>query len=278
VPSSTEVRSRAAAVAGLTGVLALAATACGPIAAQTGVLQSRYAFVVFFLGVGPGMILAGVAGAAGLWRTRAGSGRGGRRLAWSGIAAAGALFALVASFRPWSLAVTLHDATTRIDDPPSFSDAVRARRSRRAVELGLPRVNTTDYPSPSPDHAPPISGEQVVAFQRRYYPDLAPIEVPELSRAEALEASRGVARELGWTITRLDPEAGILEGFDRTPFFAFEDDVVVRVRPEGAGSVVDVRSTSLYRANDMRANATRIRAFAAGLRARAASARDPGAS
>lgn len=263
-------RSLAAVLAGAVGVLALAATAAGPLAVRGGLLGSWQGFGVFLFGLLAGMLGAGLLGAVGLRRTRAGSGRTGRRAAWVGLAAAAALLLLISTFRPWSLWVTLHDATTRIDDPPAFSDAVRARRERRRAELGLPRVNTTDYPSPSPDHPPPISGEQVIAYQRAWYPDLAPIVLSGVSPGEAFEASQAVARELGWTVTTLDPDAGILEAFDRTPFFAFEDDVVVRVRAAdtAGGAVVDVRSLSLYRANDLRSNANRIRSFAERLRRR----------
>ena len=80
--------------------------------------------------------------------------------------------------------------------------------------------------------------------------------------------SQDVAGELGWTITAVHPMLGIFEASDETAFFAFEDDIVVRVRPAGDGSVVDMRSTSRFRANDMRANAERIRAFARLLRSR----------
>lgn len=271
MPSSTdrpESRSLAAGLAAGAGVLAVVAAALGPLLVHAGVLGSRRGIGLFFLGVCPGMLLALVLGAIGLRRTRRGARRG-RGAAWTGFVAGAALLGLVLSFRPWTLWVTLHDATTNIEDPPLFSDEVRARRARRGVELRLPRVNTTDYPSPSPDHPPPISREQVIAYQRTYYPDLAPIELPDTPPADAFQAAQGVARDLGWTLTAVDPRAGVLEAFDLTPFFRFEDDVVVRVRTRAAGgSVVDVRSTSLYRANDLRSNANRIRTFARRLRER----------
>lgn len=261
-----EKRSIVAVLGGLAGLLAVSAAVMGPLCAQFG-LDSRVASLVFFIGVIPGMLLALSLGALGLFRTR--HGRSGRRAAGAGFSAGLALLLFGLSFRPWTLWATLHDATTSIDDPPLFSVAVRERRARSGQKRGLPRVNTTAYPSPSPDHPPPISGEQVVAYQRRYYPDLAPLVLPNVRTTEALLASREVARELGWTITAFEPEAGILEAVDVTTFFRFEDDVVVRVRPSGDGSVVDMRSLSLYRANDLGANAKRIRAFQARLSDRA---------
>lgn len=254
-------RSLVANFAGVIGILALVAIPLGPISVQAGLLSHAQGVLVSVIGLAPGMLLALVFGAGGLWRTRHGSGLRGRGMAWVGAASGAALLLLVLSLRPWSLWITFHDATTDIGDPPQFSDAVRERRAQRQTELGLDRVNTTDYPSGSPDHRPPIRGVQVIGFQKRYYPDLAPIKLRGVHAAQALDASRLVAEELGWTITSIDPEAGILEAFDVTLFFAFEDDIVVRIRPDVEGSVVDMRSTSRFRANDMRANAERIRAF-----------------
>ena len=48
-------------------------------------------------------------------------------------------------------------------------------------------------------------------------------------------------------------------------WFGFKDDIVVRVRPEGAGSRVDVRSMSRVGLSDLGANAARVRAFLARL-------------
>jgi hypothetical protein len=253
-------------IASVTGLLALAATAAGPVSVLTGFLGQAPGFVVYLTGLVPGMLLALLLGAVGLWRTRPGSGRLGRGLAWVGIASGGVLLLFILLLRPWSLWITFHDATTNIDDPPQFSEAARARRAQRQGELGLDWVNTTDYPSGSPEHSPPILGSQVVEFQKKYYPDLVPIVLRGVGAAEALAASRRAAEELGWTITAVKPEAGILEAFDLTVFFQFEDDIVVRVRTTGDGSVVDMRSTSRFRANDLRANVARIRTFARLLR------------
>ena len=46
-----------------------------------------------------------------------------------------------------------------------------------------------------------------------------------------------------------------------TGWFGFKDDVVVRIRPEGQGSRVDVRSVSRVGGSDVGTNARRIRAY-----------------
>jgi uncharacterized protein (DUF1499 family) len=76
-----------------------------------------------------------------------------------------------------------------------------------------------------------------------------------------------VARSLGWEIVATVPAEGRLEATDRTRWFGFRDDVVVRVRPDGAGSRVDVRSVSRVGRSDLGTNARRIRGFVEALRA-----------
>ena len=69
----------------------------------------------------------------------------------------------------------------------------------------------------------------------------------------------------GWTITAVDPEKGLIEAVSVSRVFGFADDVVVRIRPEGTGSRVDVRSKSRDGQGDLGANAARIRAYVAAL-------------
>ena len=57
------------------------------------------------------------------------------------------------------------------------------------------------------------------------------------------------------------PADGRIEATDTTRWFGFKDDVVVRVKPEGTGSRVDVRSLSRVGRSDVGKNASRIRAY-----------------
>ncbi|PZO06409.1 MAG: DUF1499 domain-containing protein, partial [Alphaproteobacteria bacterium] len=76
------------------------------------------------------------------------------------------------------------------------------------------------------------------------------------------------AEAQGWTIVSQDPATGTLSATATTFWFGFKDDVAVRVRAEGAGSVVDVRSTSRVGLSDLGANAARIEAYLSSLAAR----------
>jgi uncharacterized protein (DUF1499 family) len=57
-----------------------------------------------------------------------------------------------------------------------------------------------------------------------------------------------------------------VEAYDRTFWFGFIDDVVVRVRPAPGGSRVDVRSVSRVGQHDFGTNAARVRAFLAAVK------------
>ena len=141
----------------------------------------------------------------------------------------------------------IHDITTDIEEPPAFEAVLPLR---------------ADAPNPAA-----YGGPQVAAQQRNGYPDIAPADYP-IAPASAFEAALAAAREMGWTIVAADEAAGRIEAIDRTFWFGFVDDIVIRVRPTDAGSRIDVRSVSRVGVSDVGANATRVRAYLAELAGR----------
>ena len=139
----------------------------------------------------------------------------------------------------------IHDIATDTDDPPAFVEIV-ARRSAA--------TNPVAY-----------GGPEIAAQQHRAYPDLKPLHL-DVAPAAALQRAAKVARELGWEVVSEAAPEGRLEATDTTPWFGFKDDVVVRIRPEGAGSRVDVRSLSRVGRSDLGLNAKRIRRYLERLR------------
>jgi len=79
---------------------------------------------------------------------------------------------------------------------------------------------------------------------------------PPAAFARALDA----ARAMGWDIVASKPDTRI-EATDTTLLFGFKDDVVVRVAPQGSGSVIDVRSLSRVGGSDFGTNAQRVRGY-----------------
>ena len=138
----------------------------------------------------------------------------------------------------------IHDITTDLADPPAFVALLEARKA-------------------SPNGAA-HGGAATAEDQRKGYPDIKPL-VLETPPQETVQKAIDAARSLGWHVAATDAATGRLEATDTTFFFGFKDDIVVRIRPEGAGSRVDVRSFSSVGLSDLGANAARIRKFLAKL-------------
>ena len=240
-----EKRSFLATSSAVIGLLSVAGVVIGAGGAHTRLLTPYAGFQLFGIGLVPGATLALVTGLLGLLRTRSGSGRTGRGRAWLGLGLAAALLgvlAVIGSSTPGRNAPVIHDVTTDIEDPPTFSDAVRNAEDR---------VNGVDYPDGGPD---------VPDLQRAAYPDIAPIElhVPPIL---AFRRARDVAESLAWQVTKFDTATMVMEAKKTSRVFRFVDDIVVRVRPRDVGSVVDIRSNSRVGRGDIGANAARIREF-----------------
>ena len=150
----------------------------------------------------------------------------------------------------------IHDIATDLADPPGFTPTIIAARD--SVE----GVNGLDlYAKRSGD------GRSYIELQREAYADIAPV-VTTRSRAEAYAAALEIAETQGWEIVTRDAEAGLIEATARSFWYGFADDIVIRVRPEGAGARVDMRSVSRVGISDLGANAARMRPYLAEVRAR----------
>jgi uncharacterized protein (DUF1499 family) len=176
-------------------------------------------------------VLAGLALALGPMR-----GRAGLALAVSLVCLAGPLL----FSRQVKMLPMIHDITTDTDDPPAFVDIV-ARRAGAA-------------------NPPEYDGPEVAAKQRAAYPEIRPLHLDD-PPARAFERALAAARAMEWEIVATDAAAGRIEATATTRWFGFKDDVVVRVRAEGQGSKIDVRSKSRVGRSDLGKNASRIRAY-----------------
>jgi len=138
---------------------------------------------------------------------------------------------------PW-----IYDITTDPIDPPRFEALARIR----------------------PRDANPIiyAGLSAAEQQRNAYPEIEPLE-EDASPQAAYDATLAVVTKRKWNIVaRRPPERGRegrIEAVARTPIMGFREDVVVRVRADGQGSRVDVRSSSRYGSFDFGTNAARVR-------------------
>ena len=126
---------------------------------------------------------------------------------------------------------SINDITTDLADPPVF------------VVGDVPA-----YPADFADQ------------QREGYPEIGPLILADPPET-VFERARDVAIDMGWRIQAAEPVEGRIEAVASTPILRFKDDVLVRLRSEGAGTRVDMRSRSRLGNHDLGANAKRIREF-----------------
>jgi uncharacterized protein (DUF1499 family) len=142
------------------------------------------------------------------------------------------------------------DITTDPIDPPPY-ETVRRLRPRDA--------NPTAY-----------AGLYAAQQQKAAYPDIAPLETDATPQAAYDAAMEAIAKRRWLVITTRAPQArqqgqpardGYIEAVARTLIMGFRDDVAVRIRADGDGARVDVRSSSRYGRHDFGTNAARVRAL-----------------
>jgi uncharacterized protein (DUF1499 family) len=231
-------------------VLAAAAAvllALGPIGWRAGWWHFRFAFQTL-------MPWAGYFGIAALAVAALALLVGRSRAEWRGVAVAIVAFAagLLIAYVPWhydrmrTTVPPIHDIATDPDNPPAFAAVVAARTAEGR--------NPVAY-----------EGAKIAAQQRQAYPDIAPLDLalrPDAAFNRALDA----AQRMGWTIVAADDTAGRIEASDRSRWFGFTDDIVIRITPSGSGSRVDVRSSSRLGRSDFGVNAARVRNYLGSLR------------
>ena len=227
------IESRAARVA----AAGLAAVVLAPLAYRVGAPLGPA-----FLLLAGGFLAAAVCGLLLVLRMVRRTGLGDREAA-AALAAAVVVGAFpLAALVSGGGAPPIHDITTDTENPPAFV---------AAVPLNAP--GRTDYD-------PAVGGQQ-----RAAYPDLGPAMLP-VPPADAFDRALAVVGEMGWELLADDAGALRIEATDRSFWFGFADDVVVRVAPDGeAGSRVDVRSLSRVGGGDLGVNARRVREFVAAL-------------
>jgi uncharacterized protein (DUF1499 family) len=104
-------------------------------------------------------------------------------------------------------------------------------------------------------------GDGVATLQRTAYPDIVPVVIGA-PPSEAFRRVDRIAMAMGWDVVARAPADGRLEAVDTSEWFGLQDDIVVRIRPEGTGgSRIDIRSKSRVGQSDFGANARRIREF-----------------
>ncbi len=187
-------------------------------------------------------VIAALAAFIAIWR----DGRKGTAAAVRGFVLGLALLAMPV-VGAWDIVTypRLTDISTDLVDPPQFTRAIFDR-------------SADDGPIVEP-------GDYEAALQKDAYPDVVPRHYP-VSTARVYQEAKTIVDQRGWEILAEhepsdDNAVGSIEAVAVTLMFGFRQDVVIRVAPDGDGSLVDMRSAARNAAHDLGSNAARIRRF-----------------
>ena len=150
----------------------------------------------------------------------------------------------------------IHDVATDWTDPLMFSGAIMQARG--------PEANYIDLDPVLPVGSRAFAGRRVADINAETCPGAKPVTVAK-PPAEAMADAKAVLLAAGLDLVREDAANGRLEATATSFWYGFKDDVIVRVRPEGAGSRIDMRSVSRVGLSDLGQNCRRITALAAAL-------------
>jgi uncharacterized protein (DUF1499 family) len=223
---------------------ALAASFLAVVIVRSGLLEIKPAIATFAgaLAIAGIALLLSFAAFVSIWM----EGRGGMGAALAAMAISLLLLGYPAyiGIRAYKLPL-IYDITTDPLDPPRYEALARVR----------------------PRDANPVAyaGLYAADQQRRSYPDIGPLTVNTTPQA-TYDAAYAVINKRKWRIVDARaPQAarreGRIEAVARTAIMGFRDDVVVRIRADGNGARIDIRSSSRYGSFDFGANAARIRSL-----------------
>ena len=181
----------------------------------------------------------------------------GEFLGRSAIVLVGLIIGGLATYMPYSMrqlgasVPPIHDITTDTENPPAFVAVLPLREETKAR-------NTAEYLQENK------LGQRVINVpeaQLKAYPDIKPIMLTGVTPADAFNRALEAVQKHKWTVVAARPDEGRIEAWDKTVWFGFIDDVVIRVAATEDGSKVDIRSLSRVGGSDIGKNAQRIRAY-----------------
>lgn len=147
-----------------------------------------------------------------------------------------------------------HDVSTDVGDPPMPSAAL--------LKIRGPDANPIERdPRADPGRGRPEvenwTDDRVLRAAADRCPGARTVRLP-VPPAQAYGQAKAAAEAADAAPLTDAPEAGVLEAVQESFWFEFKDDVLIRVRPEGTGSRIDVRSVSRVGGSDLGANCARV--------------------
>ena len=223
---------------------------------RTGRLSLQTGYQLMILGIAPAMaFFAVILGVLGLIAVLLVSPRKGAVTALIAFALGMVTLYFISQHRLGAAAhPPIHDVATDWRDPLVFSPAMLAARGDKANPVELAPV-VSEGPQGT------FLGRPVAMVNASTCPAATPAVV-QSDIPFAYNRARRAVNNFGWKIVTDDRAGGRLEATARSLWLNLPYDVVVRVRSEGAGTRVDIRSISRFGETDRGANCqlvTRLR-------------------
>ena len=249
---------------GALGPLALVLALAGAGAAALGLLGFKFGWLnwgmaEFLVRTAPQPLelIGGAFGLAAIVFALLAKPRGGVGTALVAIAIAAVTYAGIAAQNAYDgRFAPIHDVSTSWTDPVAPSAVLASARGKDALPVETaPRV--------AAGAAPIYAGLNVAEVNARTCPAAVPVTLtttPDKAYPLALKA----VKDRGLQLVTDDPAHGVIEATS-TNFWNMKEDVMVRVRAEGAGSRIDIRSISRQGANDRGHNCRRVTQLRAAL-------------
>jgi uncharacterized protein (DUF1499 family) len=149
---------------------------------------------------------------------------------------------MLAQIRSARAAPPIHDISTNSGDPPVFDFDV-------SIGLRGDTSNSLTYDT-----------EALASRTHVAYPLVKAIATKR-SASESFDRARDVLEGMGLEIVNADRAGGRIEAVATSFWFGFKDDMVARIRADGSGSIIDLRSVSRLGVSDMGVNAEHIEEF-----------------
>ncbi|MGB1877366.1 MAG: DUF1499 domain-containing protein, partial [Rhodospirillaceae bacterium] len=93
------------------------------------------------------------------------------------------------------------------------------------------------------------------------YGDIQPLRFEGTNYEAVFEKALQGVEDMNWTLVSANPQLGRIEAYDKTAWFGFIDDVVIRVEAQPMAYEIDIRSKSRVGFGDIGANAERVRKY-----------------
>jgi hypothetical protein len=158
----------------------------------------------------------------------------------------------------------IHDISTDTSAPLTFSAKIMGERGAASNKVLPPSVASVPF---NKDRLTNWSGRTLTEIQAEAYPNIKSLVIADQTPAALYPKALASAKSNGLRIVVDDASTLRIEGVAESLWFGFKDDVAIAITPSGTGSKVDVRSISRVGISDMGANAKRIEAILAGIKA-----------